>query len=146
MASSTHSIELLTAPTDVWAFVSDMRLTPRWRTTIEAVDAPAVLEVGTRMSATTRAFGKRWHWTIEVTALEPPRRLAYRTTGMTTIDVEYVVSPTPEGGSQFEFTGASPSRLAVLARRSLDREARKALSTLRGLLDGPPKGDGAEVG
>ena len=140
MASSTHSIELLTGPAEVWAFVSDMSLTPRWRTTVESVDAPATLEVGTRMPATTRMFGKRWQWTIEITAIEPPTRLAYRTTGMTTIDVEYVVSPTRHGGSRFKFTGSSPSRLAVLARPTLDREARRSLSNLRTLLDAPHRG------
>jgi hypothetical protein len=139
VASSTHSIELFTGPAELWAFVSDMSLTPRWRTTVESVDAPATLEIGTRMPATTRMFGKRWQWTIEITAIEPPTRLAYRTTGMTTIDVEYVVSPTPNGGSRFAFTGASPSKLAVLARHSLDREARTALSNLRTLLDAPQR-------
>lgn len=137
MPSSAHSIELRSAPANVWAFVSDISSTPRWRTTVESVEAPSHLDVGTRMPATTRVFGKRWRWTIEITAIEAPRRLAYRTTGVATIDVEYVVDAGPDGGSRFTFTGSSPSRLAALARRTLDREARTALSNLRAILDGP---------
>jgi hypothetical protein len=136
VVESTHSIELRAAPDDVWAFVSDLRSTPRWRTTVEAVDAPADVSLGTKMAATTKVFGKRWRWTIEVTAYEPPRRLAYRTSGLTTIDVAYAIDPVPDSGSRFTFTGASASKLAPLARRTLDREARKALANLRAILDG----------
>lgn len=88
------------------------------------------------MAATTKVFGKRWNWTIEITKSEPPRRFAYRTTGLTTIDVEYLVEAGSAGGTRFTFTGSSPSKLAVLARPTLDREARKALSNLRANLDG----------
>jgi carbon monoxide dehydrogenase subunit G len=136
VTASTHSIELRAAPADVWAFVSDLSSTPRWRTTVESIQAPSHFEVGIRMPATTRVLGMRWRWTIEITSIEPPRRLAYRTTGVATIDVEYVVDARPDGGSRFTFTGSSPSRLAVLARPTLDREARKALSNLQVILDG----------
>lgn len=136
MASSSHSVELRSEPDAVWAFVSAMASTPRWRTTVETVDAPPELEVGTRMAATTRVFGKRWRWTIEITALEPPRHLAYRTTGIATIDVAYRIDPMPDGGSRFTFTGSSSSRLAVFAKPTLDREARAALANLRSILDG----------
>ena len=136
MASVTHVIELRTPPSEVWAFVSDLAATPRWRTTVERVDPPPEVAMGTQMPATTRVFGKRWRWTIEITALDPPRRLAYRTTGLATIDVEYLLEPTGDGGTRFRFTGSSPSKLAVIARRTLDREARKALSNLRTILDG----------
>ena len=138
MTVSTHSIELRAAPAEVWAFVADLGSTPRWRTTVERVDAPVDVELGTQMPATTKVFGKRWRWTIEITAMEPPRRLAYRTSGLTTIDVEYTIEPLPAGGSRFTFTGSSGSRLAPLARPTLDREARKALANLRAILDGRP--------
>jgi uncharacterized membrane protein len=136
MASATHAIDLRSAPDEVWAFVSDLVATPRWRTTIESIEAPPHLEVGGRMPATTRVLGKRWRWTVEITSLDPPRRLAYRTTGAATIDVEYVVDARPDGGSRFSFTGSSSSRLSFLVRRTLDREARKALANLRTILDG----------
>jgi uncharacterized protein YndB with AHSA1/START domain len=138
-ASSVHTIDLRAEPADVWAFVSDLASTPRWRTTVEHVEAPPTLAVGTRMPATTRLFGKRWRWTIEVTAVEPRHRLAYRTTGLATIDVEYLLDADPDGagGTRFTFRGSSPSRLSALARPTLDREARHALENLRATLDGP---------
>ena len=103
---------------------------------MESVDAPAVVGLGTRMPATTRVFGRRWRWTIEVTAFEPPRRLSYRTSGLTTIDVTYALEPLDGGGTRFTFVGSSGSRLAVLAKPTLDREARTALANLEAILDG----------
>ena len=136
MASSTVAIDLSASPDAVWAFVSDLRATPRWRTTVETVDAPSHVELGTQMPATTRVWGKRWRWQVEVTAFEPPQRIAYRTSGMATVDVEYVLAAGPDGGTRFSFTGSSDSWLAPLMRRTLEREARKALENLRRIVDG----------
>jgi uncharacterized protein YndB with AHSA1/START domain len=135
MASATLSIDLRAAPADVWVFVSDLAATPRWRTTVESVGAPPQVALGTEMPATTKVWGKRWKWQVEVTAYDPPRRIAYRTSGMATVDVEYVLDPTPDGGTHFSFTGASNSWLAPLMRRTLEREARQALENLRAIVD-----------
>jgi uncharacterized protein YndB with AHSA1/START domain len=141
MASATVTIDLQAPPSKVWEVVSDLATTPRWRTTVESVSAPPHVELGSRMPATTRVWGKRWRWNVEVTAYESPRRIAYRTSGMATVDVEYVLEETPTGGTHFSFTGSSGSWLAPLMRRTLEREARQALENLRGIVDGEPEGD-----
>lgn len=136
MASSTVTIDLRAAPERVWAFVSDLAATPRWRTTVETVSAPPHIQLGTEMPATTRVWGKRWQWHVEVTAFEPPRLIAYRTSGMATVDVQYLLEAAPDGGTRFSFTGSSNSWLAPLMRRTLEREARHALENLRRIVDG----------
>jgi uncharacterized protein YndB with AHSA1/START domain len=67
--------------TDVYRVLSTPELTPRWSTSAieEHVTTPGPIAVGSRRRATVRGFaGRTTQNEIEVTELEPERRLAVR--------------------------------------------------------------------
>ena len=135
---------------EVWAFVTDLAQTPRWRSTIRAIDPPARLEVGERFSGTTRLLARNWRWTLEITAADAPRRFAYTVVdGVARITVEYLIEPTPDG-CRFTMAGAVDDRTLLaraiepLAIRALRRETAAHLRGLKSLLeesDGEPPAD-----
>ncbi len=67
-------------PTEVWPCVADLELDRHWRrpfvTDLRADGDP--LEVGTRITGATRAFGHTDTYTNEITEVDAPERLAWR--------------------------------------------------------------------
>lgn len=97
------------SPTEVWPCVADLELDRHWRrpfvTDLRADRDP--LGVGTLITGTTRAFGQTDSYTNEITAVDPPRRLAWRgleaSGGLLAVRGEYELVP-HGGGTQFRLT------------------------------------------
>ena len=137
--SSTVIIER--APIDVWDYVSDLEKTPTWRTTVTGIQPPAVLEAGKRSAGTTRLLGRTWTWLLELTEVEPGRRLGYVVVeGIVKPHVAYLVEPaadetrfTMTGGlDQFGLAGLLLKPFAVPALR---RETEAHLTNLKRILE-----------
>ena len=127
---------------DVWAFVSDLASTPKWRTSVTDVEPGVELAVGNEFGATTKVLGRQWRWRLRLTAVEHEARLAYEVSeGVTDIRVEYRLEPTDAGGCRFTLAGESrPTNLLtrVLDRPAawqLRREIAKQLSKLKDLME-----------
>lgn len=127
----------------VWAYVSDLRRTPEWRTTVRSVTPPDAPSVGATCTATTKVLGRRWHWTLEITEWDPPHRLAFRTIrGAAHMATTYVLEPDGDG-CRFTFVGSSSGTDSWLLRlltplfvRELTRQARRHVDILRRTLEG----------
>ena len=128
----------------VFAFVTDLPATPRWRTSVKEVTPPVEgeLDLGVRFGAATRVLGKRWEWVLEVTAWEPPHRFGYEVVeGSAALAVTYVCEPDGDG-CRFTLRGEGkrPGGLfgAVVvpaARRVMTRDMRRHLGNLKALLE-----------
>ena len=78
MKRTDHSVELHHTPATVWEYTTDLSRTPEWRTTITSIEPPAASASGERFTGTTRLLGRSGGWGLEVTAVEPQRRFAYK--------------------------------------------------------------------
>lgn len=137
------SVEIDRPPDVVWAFVSDLRRWPEWRTTIRSIEPPDELAAGAAFAGTTRLLGRTWTWGLELTAIDPPRHLAYRVTeGVATPTVEYLVEPSGAGtrftmSGYIDDMGVVARLLKPVALRSLRRETRAHLGNLKALVEWP---------
>ena len=137
------STEITRSPAAVWAFVTDMPQTPRWRTTVRSVEQPDPLAVGTRFAATTRLLGKTWDWVLEVSALELETRFAYRIVeGVAKMTVEYQLEATDSGcrftmSAESDGDGTLARMLKPIAARTLRRESERHVANLKRLLESP---------
>lgn len=121
MARHEAHIDIARPVADVWAFVSDIGATPRWRTTVRSVTPPERLAVGAEFEATTRVFGRTWSWRIRIAALEIERRLGYEVVdGVADLTVEYLLEAVDDG---CHFTLVGESRPKNMLTRVLDRPA-----------------------
>lgn len=128
---------------DVWAFVSDLAMTPQWRTTVTSVTPPTELAAGSEFEATTRLLGRGWQWRLRITSVEPERVLSYQTIdGVADIEVEYRLAR-DDAGCHFALAGRSRpsgpvSRLVDRAGAwKLRREIEGQLQNLKRILEAP---------
>jgi uncharacterized protein YndB with AHSA1/START domain len=80
MLRMSEQVHIDRPPAEVWPHVSDLDEELRWRSP-EVVELSAdgdPLTPGARVEGTTRAFGQTETYVNEVTAVDPPRRLAWR--------------------------------------------------------------------
>ena len=137
------TIDIELPPDAVWDYVTDLRRTPEWRTTIRSIEPPEQLAVGAPFTGTTRLLGRTWHWQLEIVALDPPRHFSYVVTeGVATPTVDYVVEPL-QAGTRFTMSGRIDD-MGVVARlltpfalRALRRETRLHLDNLKARLERP---------
>ena len=102
------------APDVVWAFLASEDNDVNWRTPwVRSVrrlsDGP--LAVGTRYETVYRFLGRPQTVIVEITELDPPRRLAWRQLDDPTVDVNlgsYDLVPA-DGGTRFTVTGTFQS-------------------------------------
>ncbi|HYN69724.1 MAG TPA: SRPBCC family protein [Candidatus Eisenbacteria bacterium] len=109
------SIALSQTPELVWTFLTSEANDVNWRSPwVRSVrrltDGP--LDIGTRYSTVYRFFGRLEDVIVEITELDPPRRMAWRQVDSDTVvsnvgsyDLESI-----EGGTRFTVTGTFVSR------------------------------------
>jgi uncharacterized protein YndB with AHSA1/START domain len=105
------TVELDAAPDEVWAFLTSEANDANWRGPwVESVrkltDGP--LRVGTRYETLYRFFGQPQRVIVEVTELDPPRRMAWRQVDDPRVDVNdgsYDLEPIEGGRTRFTVTG-----------------------------------------
>jgi len=109
------SVVLLHDPSVVWAFltseVNDVNWRAPWVRSVRRLSAGPV-GVGTRYETVYRFFGQLQTVIVEVTELDPPRRMAWRQVDSDTIVSNvgaYDLEPV-DGGTRFTVTGTFTSR------------------------------------
>ena len=136
LLTASYEIRLQRPIDEVWAFLTDLPNTGRWRQRMDVswVDPGRTFKV-------TSSFGpwRKMTMTGEVTANEPPRRFAYRIIeGPLKARNEYLLEP---DGDETQFTmsgGAALGRvtrlLGPVLRRAYGRTTRQELRRLQQLL------------
>jgi uncharacterized protein YndB with AHSA1/START domain len=115
MATWGGSIVLRQSPDVVWRFLTDDRNDVNWRapwvhSVRQLTDGP--IAVGTRYETVYRFFGQEQTIVVEVTELDPPRRLAWRRVSDPRVrydDGSYELEAA-DGGTRFTVTGNFQSR------------------------------------
>lgn len=130
---------------EVFAFVTDLPRTPQWRTTVrqsEALQWHGVSPVGTRFRAVTRVAGRRWNWSCQVTAWDPPERFAYVVVeGRVPMEVGYRCAAHGEAcrftlWAEADQLGGFLGRIAVpMIAWGMRREVRAQLGNLKRILE-----------
>ncbi len=135
------TVVIARAPIDVWDYVADLGKTPTWRTTVTSIAPPDAFEVGERFAGTTRLLGRAWTWLLELTDVEPGRRLGYVVVqGVVKPHVTYRVEPETDGtrftviGGIDQF-GPAGRLLKPFAVPALRRETDAHLKNLKRILE-----------
>src|SRR5690242_6806994 len=92
------TIEISRPPEDVFAYLSDVETLPRWQKSLLEARADGPFEQGTRIVEKRSLFGRQAETELEVTALEPPRRLTLKTIrGPVELEVDHQLEPNGTG-------------------------------------------------
>lgn len=131
----------------VWAFVADPRNEPRWHTDIleirsatdSSTEPAASWTPGSVWLVTVQFMGRR-EYEVEITDLQPNRRIEITTrTGPMLPVTRYLFEPT-DGGSRFTRQVSMPltglMRIAKpLLRRDMEKRNARFVQNLKGLLE-----------
>jgi uncharacterized protein YndB with AHSA1/START domain len=126
-----HSVEIARPVDEVFAFLADPANLPRWQSGLHEVrkegDASGV---GARHVEIRSVLGKRLEQTLEVTALEPGRRLDLEVVeGPVHLSIRHTFSSTA-GGTRVDVVGeGDPGPLFVIAGPFLARVLKKQSQT-----------------
>ncbi len=138
-----EEIPMAAATDEVWAILADYRRDTEWRAGVLAMEpSPGPLAVGTTTTEVMRLAGMRYVNEGLVTALEPGRRLVWRTTSGATADgvrsVEAVDDEVVRVVLELRVVPTGSERLmAPLLRPMLRRNLRRDLRRLRALAEAP---------
>ena len=107
MAHVELSVTIDRPVADVYRVLSTPELTPRWSASAieEHITTPGPLAVGSRRRATVRAVGRRTNENeLEVTEIEPERRLAVRSVEATVPFTSAWTFTPVDGGTRVDWT------------------------------------------
>jgi uncharacterized membrane protein len=139
LLTATYEAHIERPMAEVFAFLSELPNTPRWR---ERMDEVSWLEPGRTFKVVT-SFGpwRTMELRGEVTASEPPHRFAYRITeGPLKAQNEYRLEEDGDAGTRFTMHGGAAMGvvmtrlLAPVLRASYGRTTRKEVARLQQLL------------
>jgi len=105
MPAATHTVTIPAPPDAVFAFLADGENAPSWRPGVLDIKHVSGSGVGAAYAQGVKGpGGRRIAADFEVTAYDPPHRLAFRATaGPVRPDGEYVLEPAP-GGTTLTFS------------------------------------------
>jgi uncharacterized protein YndB with AHSA1/START domain len=143
MIEISTAVEIRRPLDEVYACVADIRNNPLWQPVLRVEDAPAVpARAGMRFRQWFQLLGRSYEARYEITACEPPRRLAFR----------YASAPfSSEGAYVFEHSSGG-TRLTVegtvalhglmrlsegLLAGTVREEIRESAERLKRLLEAP---------
>ncbi|MBM3141379.1 MAG: hypothetical protein FJZ92_14515 [Chloroflexi bacterium] len=114
----------------VAGYLADPAHDPEWIGGLVEVQVPdAPLAVGARVERVARFMGRRIEYVLEVTALEPGRRLAMRSVrAPLPMEVTYAVEPAGAGCTVTLRVAGGPGGLARLAHPLMARQVRRNLA------------------
>jgi len=146
---SRDAVTYASPPERVWAMLADWPRYPEWMPDVASVRSlGAERQLGLRLLVRTRILGvPAVNDLIEVTAWDPPRRMAIRHTGLVTGAAEWRLDPVPMGTrfvweedvrleflTMFPWVGEAALRAYWPYQR---RMFRRSMESLRRLLDAP---------
>jgi len=145
-----HSVFIAQPPAVVFDYLTRAENLPVWDSSIVQAEqvGTAPVAVGTRAQGTSKILGRRFQWTSEVTELDPPRRVSYRSVeGKLAFTVTNTVEPA-DGGTQYTFRLEAESGLGgvfgkladPIVERAQARTVRANLDTLADVLQEQPGG------
>jgi carbon monoxide dehydrogenase subunit G len=133
-----HELEIERAPEDVYALIADPENLPKWQQDVLEIRT----ESETRFTEVRTFIGRRVESTIEVTAAEPGRELALRTTaGPVRFSIRHLLEPSGEGKTRLRVIGESEATGGLfkiggrLLLRAVERRAREDFERLKQLLE-----------
>jgi uncharacterized protein YndB with AHSA1/START domain len=146
MAAIAESIEIARRPEDVFSYASDPSKIPEWQASAVSVrrEGTEPAAVGSRVAVTRRMGSQERTMTSELTALDPPTRLAGRgIDGPVRVAFDVTVAPL-EGGARSRVTislepegrGIGKLLVPLFVRRQLQQELPANLRKLKELLEG----------
>jgi len=145
---SVESSEVIARPVqEVWAYVSDPRNEPKWHTDILEIKSEADPSggpgsswvLGSTLLVTVQFMGRR-QYAVQVTGLEPDRRLEITTmTGPMRPTATYLLEPA-DGRTRFtrhvDLPVEGPLRIMKpLIRRNAEQRNARFVQNLKGLLE-----------
>jgi uncharacterized protein YndB with AHSA1/START domain len=142
MPTASNSTVIARAPDDVFAFIADGTTAPRWRGGVTDVALVSGSGVGAKYSQGVKGpGGRRVAADYEVTAYDPPRRLAFAATaGPVRPTGAYVLEAVPEG-TRVTFSldarlgGIKGLLIGGSVQKSMDAEV-GSLARLKAILEG----------
>jgi uncharacterized protein YndB with AHSA1/START domain len=143
MPAASNSVVIARSPEDVFAFIADGTTAPRWRGGVTDVSLVSGSGQGARYKQGVKGpGGRRVDADYEVTAFEPPSRLAFSATaGPVRPTGEYRLEPV-SGGTQVTFSldatlsGFSRLLMGGAVQKSMDAEV-GSLARLKSVLEAP---------
>jgi carbon monoxide dehydrogenase subunit G len=133
-----HELEIARAPDDVYAFLADPVNLPKWQHEVLEVRR----ESDTQFTEVRTFVGRRIESTLEVTAAEPGREFALRSSaGPVHFAVRHLLEPAAEGRTRLRVIGESEGAGSLfklggrLLRRAVERRAREDFQRLKELLE-----------
>jgi hypothetical protein len=142
MPAATRTISINRSPSDVYAFLLDGTTAPKWRSGVLDVALKSGQGVGAVYTQGVKGpGGRRIDADYEITALEPARRIAFRTiAGPVRPTGSYELAPAGDGTSLTFSLEAALSRLKKLlmggAVQSTMNAEMAALDRLKAVLEG----------
>lgn len=91
-------IEIARPPEDVFAWLTDVEQLTRWQKSLLDAHSDGPFQKGTRILEKRSLFGREAETELEVTALEPARRLTLKTVrGPVELEVDHQLEPSGKG-------------------------------------------------
>ncbi len=128
-------------PAEVFAVLTDPGMVERWQQGVTGTRVEGPAGVGSRMSGTREFAGMRVAWTTEVTAWDPPRRLAFRSVGTPVrLTGDQVLTAVPGGtrvtaSMEFAVPAFGLLRLSDRVGERVAAELRRDLAALKALVE-----------
>lgn len=141
------AIDIAASPGEIWAVLTDPAGFPEW---IEGMQSVEILTegdygVGTRYRASAGSGQRTVEWTVEITGLEPERRIDFAYTGGVEGSGGWLIEPDDDGVRYWvtsfdEFAPPGGWLVKLLSKLWLDNAARAArrasLERLKEMLEG----------
>ena len=107
------TIEISRVPEDVFAWLTDVDQLTRWQKSLLEAHADGPFKEGTRIVEKRSLFGREAATELEVTALEPARRLALKTIrGPVELEIDHQLEPNGTG-TRLHVTAAGKAKGAL---------------------------------
>ena len=107
------TIEIARPPEDVFAWLTDVEQLTRWQKSLLAAHAEGPFQKGTRIVERRSLFGREAETELEVTALEPARRLTLKTVrGPVELEVDHQLESNGTG-TTLQVTAAGRAKGAL---------------------------------
>jgi uncharacterized protein YndB with AHSA1/START domain len=106
-------MEIRRPPEDVFDYLTDVEKLPRWQKSLIEASADGPFQIGTRIVEKRSLFGREAETELEVTALEPARRLTLETIrGPVELEVDHRLEPA-ETGTTLQVNAAGKAKGAL---------------------------------